>query len=368
VHALGEHAGIRGPRGRGGHQALLRQLDQLGIGARSLEPLVGAVALRLRGRGDDRVALADVGRQPGQDLAQDRAQREHVRALVEPVHVARGLFRRHVGRRAHHRSDHRIRAAARRLARAHRLEDRQLRMLHLRALLVGRAAAREHLREAPVDHLHLAERADHDVRRLQVAVDHAARVRVAHRLADRLEDRDQPLAVRAGVLALGEQRRQRAPLDELHREEGPLVLHRAELVHRHDARMLQLAADLRLLDEALHDLGPVGEALVEHLDRDVAPEIRVVALQDHAHPAARDLAQELVVAPADRNRRLLLRGGIDHRRGVRRGFLVAQHDARSLARALLDQLQNGGGGIVGRRQRGLVHEGRRERGGGARSG
>ena len=52
--------------------------------------------------------------------------------------------------------------------------------------VVGHAALRQDLGQAPVHHLHLAERADHDVRRLQVAMDHAAGVGVGDRLADGL--------------------------------------------------------------------------------------------------------------------------------------------------------------------------------------
>ena len=50
----------------------------------------------------------------------------------------------------------------------------------------------EHLREAPVDDLHLAEGADHDVRGLEVAMDDAARMGVGDGLAHLLEDREEP--------------------------------------------------------------------------------------------------------------------------------------------------------------------------------
>ena len=61
----------------------------------------------------------------------------------------------------------------------------------LRAPPRRRRRPRQDLGQAPVHHLHLAERADHHVRGLQVAVDHAPRVRVGHRLADLLEDREE---------------------------------------------------------------------------------------------------------------------------------------------------------------------------------
>ena len=58
--------------------------------------------------------------------------------------------------------------------------------------------------------------------------------------------------------------------------------------------MLQLAADLRLLDEALDQVGPVAVAVEEDLDGQVAAELGVAALEDGAHAAAGDLAEELV--------------------------------------------------------------------------
>ena len=83
-------------------------------------------------------------------------------------------------------------------------------------------AVPEHLAHPPVDDLHLTERADHHVGRLEVAVHDAAGVGIGHRLADALEDREEaaPIAGRRG--AVGELLRQGLPLDELHREERAL--------------------------------------------------------------------------------------------------------------------------------------------------
>ena len=57
------------------------------------------------------------------------------------------------------------------------------------------ASRAEDLGQPPVHDLDLAEGADHDVGRLQVAVDDAVGVGVADRLADLLEHRQQPAAV-----------------------------------------------------------------------------------------------------------------------------------------------------------------------------
>ena len=62
--------------------------------------------------------------------------------------------------------------------------------------------------------------------------------------------------------------------------------------------MLQLAADLRLLDEPAHDLGIALVRLQQHLDGQVAAQVDVAALEDRPHAAPGDLALELVPAQA----------------------------------------------------------------------
>ena len=56
-------------------------------------------------------------------------------------------------------------------------------------------------------------------------------------------------------LRVGQQVRQGASLDQLHGEEGPVVSERTQLIHRHDAGMLELAADLGFLDEPPDQVG-----------------------------------------------------------------------------------------------------------------
>ena len=68
-------------------------------------------------------------------------------------------------------------------------------------VLAGLLGLVDHLGQAPVEHDHLAEAAEHDVFGLQVAVDHAARVGVADRLADLDERLQQLVAARAGSAA-----------------------------------------------------------------------------------------------------------------------------------------------------------------------
>ena len=98
-------------------------------------------------------------------------------------------------------------------------------------------------------------------------------------------------------------------LDQLHGEVGTLVGELAQFVDRHDARVLQLAADLGLLDETPPQLGVVLVRRQQHLDGNVAAQVSIAALEDGAHAAAGDLAGQLIT------RRQRKRFG-RHRRGV----------------------------------------------------
>ena len=165
--------------------------------------------------------------------------------------------------------------------------------------VVDDPAARQDLGQAPVHHLDLAEAADHHVRRLQVAVDHAPGVGIGDRLArptrrstgtgaGRRPGPSRPPSSSASV----------SPLTSFMREERPAVGEGAQLVDRHDPGVLQLAADLRLLDEPADHVGVVAEVLAEHLDGDVAAEVGVAALEHRAHAAAGDLAVDPVAGRA----------------------------------------------------------------------
>ena len=75
--------------------------------------------------------------------------------------------------------------------------------------------------------------------------------------------------------------------------------------------VLELTTDLCLLDETLEDLGAPREVAMEHLERDVASQIRVATLEHDAHAATRDLAEQLVVATALGYGSRLVRRGVD---------------------------------------------------------
>ena len=74
-----------------------------------------------------------------------------------------------------------------------------------------------------------------------------------------MESEPRPVLRRA--LAVLQQRGQGAAADQLHRDIEPAVGKLAQLVDRDDPRMLELAADLRFLDEPSDHLGDDRDAL-----------------------------------------------------------------------------------------------------------
>ena len=64
--------------------------------------------------------------------------------------------------------------------------------------------------------------------------------------------------------------------------------------------MLELAGDLRLLDEPADHLGAVAVLLEDDLDGHVAADIDVAALEHDAHAPASDLAEKLVAPGVSR--------------------------------------------------------------------
>ena len=117
--------------------------------------------------------LTQIRRPARKDFTKDRPQAEYVAALVQPVHVPAGLLWGHVGGRTEDRACRRFGVGPFRPYRAHR-------------------PAFHHLGESPIHHLDFAEGANHDVERLEIAVNHAAGVGVGQRLTELLEDFEEP--------------------------------------------------------------------------------------------------------------------------------------------------------------------------------
>lgn len=228
------------------------------------------------------------GRLPHEALVQDRPDRVDVGRLADRLRVAARLLRAHVGGGSDDLPD-----------------ARQTR--------VGGAIAGE----AEVHHVRRAALVQEDVAGLQITVDEPRAVRVADGARDLPQHahgaarRDAP---RADLV------RQRAALDEVHREEDGAV-HLADLVHRDDVGMAQPRQRLRLLLEPPQELTEHEVAGAQHLHGDDAPQALLPRPVDDPHAAATELAEDLVVVrqPRRRERRLLgLRGARPREQGRRR--------------------------------------------------
>ena len=134
------------------------------------------------------------------------------------------------------------------------------------------------------------------LRRLDVAVDDAARMRRVERLADLLGDargrrgRQRP--------ALAEDRGEVAAVDQLHDDERVARVH-AVVEDVDDVRMVQRGGGLRLLAEARHEGGVAAVLGAQHLDRDVAAELGVVGPVDGRHAALAEQLDQAVAAAED---------------------------------------------------------------------
>ena len=134
-------------------------------------------------------------------------------------------------------------------------------------------------------------------------MDDAPRVGVGHRVADPDEGpQELDQAERIGrpghaVLVVGARRlAERAAPDEPHRVIRRVPL--AQLVDRDDPRMLELRGDAGLGEEPGGDVRAVGLIGAELLQRDLAPELRVVGQPDLAHAPLGVEVGERVPRPA----------------------------------------------------------------------
>ena len=280
-------------RARG--QAALAQGHQLRAPPRSRP--AGRSSPRTSPRGRQHPVASAVsptnGGRPGQDRRQDRPQPEHVAAARPPCRPPRPPARAACTPACPARCPACVKGPARPAAAPTTVPARG-RPLRVVVRPSGGPVA-EHLGQPPVHDLHLAERPDHDVGRLQVAVDHAVGVGVGHRLADLLEDRHEPAAVGRRVRTGPASSSSRVwPLMSFMARNGrpsgsvprswtggmpgccswPVM--RASSANRRAAR------------------GVGGVRLVQHLDGDLAAQRGVGGAVDDAHAAAGDLLAQHV--------------------------------------------------------------------------
>jgi len=199
----------------------------------------------------------------GEQFVQDAAERVHVGARVDGV--AAGLL----GRQVLGSADHGAALGHALLVVEHRLGD------------------------AEVDDLHRAALVDHDVRGLDVAVDDAAPMAEAERLAHVGHDFDRALGFERPVDAKDVS--QAETVDVLHHDVGEqsvLRLDLAGVVHRGDRGVIETRGVARLAPESQVEAAVSGHVGAQHLDRDVAMEPQVAREVHLAHSAeAEDLAE-----------------------------------------------------------------------------
>jgi hypothetical protein len=155
-----------------------------------------------------------------------------------------------------------------------------------------RHVRRTHARDPEVEDLHRAFLVDHDVRGLDVAVDHAHAVRILQSRAQLIHDLELAHHRQDGTPL--EERGERLALDVLHGDERLAVLV-AELEDRDDVAVLQLAGRPRLARKAFAGLAVV-QLLAQELDRDVAADSGIAGAIERAHAPMADSFEDLVAA------------------------------------------------------------------------
>ena len=198
------------------------------------------------------------------------------------------------------------------------------------------------LGQPPVDHDGLAVGAQHDVGRLDVAMDNSVRVGILNDItyideaSEELPEGQRPLA-RRGPRAGGIPVEPRDGIAERLAPDQPHDVIRAafavmpEAVHGDDPRVFQPPGDLGLPFEAGSAHGVVGEALLDLLECDFTPQFRVVGHVDIAQPTLGVRAEDAEAlggpsggrhAPGrgavglgggDRSRAHVCQRGVDHR-------------------------------------------------------
>src|SRR5713226_3524754 len=222
--------------------------------------------------------------------AQERTEGINITSCVQVFHVAARLFRRHVSGRAHDRAvsghDRKLRG----IAGSGRLlwiaKDRGFRIGFARAV---RNLSAQNFGEAPVHHQDFTEGADHNVCGLQIAVQHAARVRERHGVANAEKNAQ---TVRDGCDRLDILVEPPA-LDEFHGVENAAVRERSHVVDRHDAGMLERREHAGLANQTVGELA-VCFRNIEYFQRDATVKVLIFRNIHLSHTAARDALQQTV--------------------------------------------------------------------------
>ena len=127
------------------------------------------------------------------------------------------------------------------------------------------------MRDPEIQHLRHAPLGEHDVQRLQVAVDDALRLGGGRGIGHRVGDGKGLLQ---GQRSLGQSRRQRLSGDELHGEER-LAVDLLERVEGGDVRVIERGEEPGFLAHPLGSVAAARRITGQHLDRNLAAEVGV---------------------------------------------------------------------------------------------
>jgi hypothetical protein len=216
--------------------------------------------------------LARHGRLAREDLGQDRSEGEDVGAAVQVL--ALRLLGRDVAERAEHGA----------LAREPGVDALRV----PRPGLLGEetparsGVALEDPRDPPVHDEDLAERSEHDVRGLEVAVDDAAAVSVGDGLAH-LDERSEKLVDGRPLRLVPEDRAERAPGDVAHQDERLAARRPPGVEDGRDPGVFEAGRHDRLAEEPAH--AGVARVALYDLERGVAAEALVEDEVDDPHAA-----------------------------------------------------------------------------------
>ena len=155
----------------------------------------------------------------------------------------------------------------------------------------GEAAARDFSSQAEVDQLDAVFAIDHDVFRLQVAVNHSSLVDVFERFAD--ADGDAFRALGRELLFFVENLAQQPPFHPFHRHVHPAGVKLRQ--HLHHAGMIEFAADFGLAMEAIEEKRIALQFGMGNLEGHHASVAQVGGAEDGGHAAARDQAVDAVM-------------------------------------------------------------------------
>ena len=163
--------------------------------------------------------------------------------------------------------------------------------------------------ESPVEHERLAELADHDVERFEIAVQDSLVVSEPNRLTDRDElsqQSSEPQLPLGAAARQGVHRVDRlfhiAALEQLHGIKRSPVFPKADVVDRNDPRMLKLSRDLCLFQKPFDDDGVLQRPGQQFFEGDLAVNAGVFGSPDVAQAAVREVVEQLI--PVLRPRRV----------------------------------------------------------------